>query len=152
MHFLKAYAYALLKKVVCRYQKLTIFYRPFTSDFLNQNSKELEFPKCFSNYFLNRKLLSKNIIIDPTTYIAFHILSRFRKYTSYYTWVQKFNHPISKVLQCSNVTTMESLELFPRNLCEHFFLKIGILCAKVYTSMSRPELCLSIKQVIVVIY
>ena len=27
----------------------------------------------------------------------------------------------------------QCLELFPRNLCEDFFLKIGILCPKVYT-------------------
>ena len=38
-----------------------------------------------------------------------------------------------QTFHCSNVTTMENLELFPRNLREDFFLKIGIHSAKVYT-------------------
>ena len=52
------------------------------------------------------------------------------------------------------VTSMKSLELFSRNLCKDFFLKIGMLSAKVYTkkvpnielhvtsSLPRSELCL----------
>ena len=36
-------------------------------------------------------------------------------------------------LHCNNVTTMKSLELFPRNHREDFFLKIDILSPKVYT-------------------
>ena len=61
-----------------------------------------------------------------------------------------------------NVTTIQSLQLSPRNICEDFFLKIGILCAKVYTKkVPNIEVCnfinitlrtLSIKQVIVVLY
>ena len=35
-----------------------------------------------------------------------------------------------RTLYCSNVTANESLELSPRNICEDFFLKIGILRAK----------------------
>ena len=56
----------------------------------------------------------------------------------------------------------QSLELFPRNLREDFFLKIGILSPKVYTkNVPNIEVCnfilaplrtLSIKQVIVVLY
>ena len=56
----------------------------------------------------------------------------------------------------------QSLELFPRNLRKHFFLKIGILSPKVYTkNVPNIEVCnfilallrtLSIKQVIVVLY
>ena len=61
-----------------------------------------------------------------------------------------------------NVTTMKSLELFSRNLRKDFFLKIGILIAKVYTKkVPNKEVCdfipvplrtLSIKQVLVVLY
>ena len=38
-----------------------------------------------------------------------------------------------QTFHCTNVTTMKSLELFPRNLREHFFLKISIHCDKVFT-------------------
>ena len=38
-----------------------------------------------------------------------------------------------QTFHCSNVTAMKSLEFFPRNLREDFFLKIGIHSAKVYT-------------------
>ena len=38
-----------------------------------------------------------------------------------------------QTFHCSKVTTMKSLELLPRNLHEYFFLKIGILSAKVNT-------------------
>ena len=38
---------------------------------------------------------------------------------------------------CSNVTTMKSLELFPRRFREDFFLKIGIRGSKVYTKRAR---------------
>ena len=59
---------------------------------------------------------------------------------------------------------MKSLEHFPRNLREDFFLKIGILSAKVYIKNVRvpnievwdfipaPLRTLSIKQAIVVLY
>ena len=57
---------------------------------------------------------------------------------------------------------MKSLELFPRNLREDFFLKIGILSAKVYTKnvpnievydlILAPPTTQSIKVVIVVAY
>ena len=57
---------------------------------------------------------------------------------------------------------MESLELFPRNLREDLFLKIGILRAKVYPkNVPNIEECnfipgplrgLTIKQVIEVLY
>ena len=63
---------------------------------------------------------------------------------------------------CSNVTTMKSLELFPRRFRRDFFLKIGIHRAKVYTKkVPNIEVCdfipdsprtLSIKEVIVVLY
>ena len=66
-----------------------------------------------------------------------------------------------QILNCSNVTTMKSLEHFPRNLRENFFSKIGIHCAKVYTkNVPNIEVCdffpapprtLSIKQVIIVL-
>ena len=56
----------------------------------------------------------------------------------------------------------QSLELFPRNLCEDFFLKIGILGSKVYTkNVPNIEVCnfilaplriQSIKQGIEVLY
>ena len=36
-------------------------------------------------------------------------------------------------------TTMKSLEHFPRNLCEEFFLKIGIHSAKMYLKISQPK-------------
>ena len=52
----------------------------------------------------------------------------------------------------------QSLQLSPRNTCEDFFLKIGILCVKVYTKkvpnievcnfINAPLRLLSIKQVI----
>ena len=43
---------------------------------------------------------------------------------------------------CSNVTTMKSLELFPRRFRGNFFLKIGILRAKVYTkNFLNIEVC-----------
>ena len=58
--------------------------------------------------------------------------------------------------------TTQSLELFPRNLREDFFLKIGILSPKVYAkNVPNIEVCnfilaplrsLPIKQVIVVLY
>ena len=67
-----------------------------------------------------------------------------------------------QTLYSSNVTTRQSLELSPRNIREDFFLKIGILCAKVYTKkvpnievcnfINAPLRTLSIKQVIVVPY
>ena len=57
---------------------------------------------------------------------------------------------------------MENLELFPRNLREDFFLKIGIHSAKVYTKkvpnieecnfIPAPLRILSTKQVIVKLY
>ena len=63
---------------------------------------------------------------------------------------------------CSNVTTMEILELFPRRFREDFFLKIGIRGPKVYTkNVPNREVCdfipgpsrpSSSKQVIVVLY
>ena len=56
----------------------------------------------------------------------------------------------------------QSLELFPRNLREDFFLKIGILSPKVYTKnvpnievcdfIPGPSTASPIKQVIVVLY
>ena len=47
-----------------------------------------------------------------------------------------------QTFHCINVTTMKSLELFPRNLREDFFLKIGILSAKVYTkNVPNLEVC-----------
>ena len=52
-----------------------------------------------------------------------------------YRRVQYFTHPISKALRFSNVIQY-SLELSPRNIREDFFLKIGILRAKVYTKTS----------------
>ena len=43
---------------------------------------------------------------------------------------------------CSNVTTMKSLELFPRRFRRDFFLKIGIHRAKVYTKkVPNIEVC-----------
>ena len=57
---------------------------------------------------------------------------------------------------------MESLELFPRNILKDFFLKIGILRAKVYTKnvpnieecnfIPAPLRTLITKQVIEVLY
>ena len=56
----------------------------------------------------------------------------------------------------------QSSELFPRNLCEDFFLKIGILCPKVYTKkvpnieecnfIPVPLRSLATKEVIEVLY
>ena len=67
-----------------------------------------------------------------------------------------------QTLYSSNVTTIQSLQLSPRNICKDFFLKIGILCAKVYTKkFPNIEVCnfipaplrtLSTKQVIIVLY
>ena len=43
---------------------------------------------------------------------------------------------------CSNIIiTMKNLELFPRNLREDFFLKIGIHNAKVYKNVPNIEVC-----------
>ena len=67
-----------------------------------------------------------------------------------------------QTFHCSNVNTMENLELFSRNLREDFFLKIGILRAKVYTKnvpnieecnfIPAPLRTLITKQVIEVLY
>ena len=72
---------------------------------------------------------------------------------SYKLWVLHKN---------SFLCNTQSLELFPRNLREDFFLKIGILIPKVYTKnvpnidvcnfIPAPLRTLSIKQVIVVLY
>ena len=72
---------------------------------------------------------------------------------SYKLWVLHKN---------SFLCNTQSLELFPRNLREDFFLKIGILRAKVYTKnvpnidecdfIPAPLRNLSIKQAIVVLY
>ena len=48
----------------------------------------------------------------------------------------------------SNVTTMESLELFPRRFREYFFLKISIQSAKVYTkNIPNIEVCPTLNSV-----
>ena len=47
-----------------------------------------------------------------------------------------------QTFHCSNVTTMKSLELFPRRFRRDFFLKIGIHRAKVYTKkVPNIEVC-----------
>ena len=83
--------------------------------------------------------------------------------TMYANFQEKILAEISgKKFHCSTVITMKSLELFPRNLCKHFFLKIGIHSAKVYTKnvpnievcdfIPSPSRTSPIKQVIVVLY
>ena len=67
-----------------------------------------------------------------------------------------------QTFHCSNVTTMKSLELFPRRFREDFFLKISIQSAKVYTKnvpnikacdfIPAPSRTSSMQQVIVVLY
>ena len=47
-----------------------------------------------------------------------------------------------QTFHCSNVTTMKSLGIFSRDLRKDFFLKIGMLSAKVYTkTVPNIEVC-----------
>ena len=86
--------------------------------------------------------------------------------TKYANFQEKIFADISgrklQTLYSSNVTTIQSLQLSPRNICEDFFLKISKLRAKVYTKkvpnievrnfINAPLRLLSIKQVIEVLY
>ena len=49
----------------------------------------------------------------------------------------KTRHGMMHIGATAFIIPMKSLELFSRNLREHFFLKIGILSAKVYKK--RPQ-------------
>ena len=68
------------------------------------------------------------------------MLGTFFVYTLYANFQEKIFADISRrklqTLYSSNVTTIQSLQFSPRNICEDFFLKIGILCAKVYKKRS----------------
>ena len=44
-----------------------------------------------------------------------------------------------QTFHCSNVTTMKSLELFPRHFREDFFLKISIKCQGIYKNYSQQR-------------
>ena len=103
---------------------------------------------------------------DEVTFIYVGVVLCIHLGSKYADFQEKIFADISgekfQTFHCSNVTTMESLELFPRNIRKDFFLKIGILRAKVYTK-NDPNIdeCnfipaslrnLSIKQAIVVLY
>ena len=104
--------------------------------------------------------------IDKVTYFYVGDLFCIHLGTKYANFQEKIFADISgrklQTLYSSNVTTIQSLQLSPRNICEDFFLKIGILCAKVYTKkvpnievcnfINAPLRLLSIKQVIEVLY
>ena len=66
--------------------------------------------------------------------------------TNYANFQEKIFPDISgrkfQTLYSSNVTAIQSLDLSPRNIRKDFFLKIGILCAKVYTKkVPNIEVC-----------
>ena len=78
------------------------------------------------------------------------------------TLIPKKNCQLCVLHKKSFLCNTQSLQLSPRNICEYFFLKIGILCAKVYTKkvpnievcnfINAPLRLLSIKQVIEALY
>ena len=83
---------------------------------------------------------------DEVTYFYVGDLFCIHLGTKYANFQEKIFADISgrklQTLYCSNVTTIQSLQLSPRNICKDFFLKIGILCAKVYTKkVPNIEVC-----------
>merc|ERR1712015_149474 len=106
--------------------------------------------------------------IDKVTYFYFGDLFCIHLGTKYANFQEKIFADISgrklQTLYSSNVTTIQSLQFSPRNICKDFFLKIGILCAKVYTKkVPNIEVCnfinaplrllsMNMKQVIEVLY
>ena len=75
--------------------------------------------------------------IDKVTYFYVGDLFCIHLGTKYANFQEKIFADISgrklRTLYSSNVTTIQSLQLSPRNLREDFFLKIGILSPKVYS-------------------
>ena len=74
---------------------------------------------------------------DEVTYFIVGDLFYIDLGTKYANFEEKIFAEISgknfETFHCSNITTMKSLIIFSSNLSDDFFLKLGILSAKVYT-------------------